>query len=134
MMNAITISVLTNTDNGPSYFAEHSYNLDDLNGGGLLISPRIGAANLRHRRSKPDYFSSWHVAGDPTLIIIRSGTLRIGLRDGSHRDFTVGDQFIAQDRLLDNRLPCDSTTHGHTAQVIGGTPLLAVHIKLVEYV
>jgi hypothetical protein len=138
MMNAITIPVLTNTNNGPSYFAEHSYNLDDVNGSsGLLISPRIGAANFRHRRSEPGYCSSWHVAGDPTLVIIRTGTLRIGLRDGGYRDFTSGDQFIAQDRLDNNGLPFDSssTTHGHTAQVIlGSTPLLAVHIKLVEYV
>jgi hypothetical protein len=136
MMNAITIPVLTNTNNGPSYFVEHSYNLDDLNGSsGLLISPRIGAANFRHRRSEPGYCSSWHVAGDPTLVIIRTGTLRIGLRDGSYRDFTSGDQFIAQDRLTNNGLPFeDNTIHGHTAQVIGRTPLLAVHIKLVECV
>lgn len=126
-MNTITVPVLTNCDSGKSVFTEQHYSLEDYNG--LAISPRIDAQNFRHRASEPGYFSSWHVAGDPTLIVVRQGTLRIGLRDGSYRDFSAGDQFIARDRLSCGEAFNDQH-HGHTAQVIGDTPLLALHLKL----
>ena len=126
-MPNLIVPMLCNIDTEHSYFIDQEYSLDDYNG--LFISPRQSALNFRHRMSEPGYFSDWHVAGDPTLLLIRSGTLRIGLRDGSFRDFVAGDAFIAQDRLLANT-PFDNQVHGHTAQVIGEHPLIAVHIKL----
>jgi len=126
-MTDITVPVLSNASTGYSVFNEKTYTLENYNG--LFISPRQQALNFRYRISKPDYFSSWHVAGDPTLIIIRSGTLRIGLRDGSYRDFTAGDVFIAQDKL-DENTGFDDQIHGHTAQVVGEQELLALHLKL----
>lgn len=124
----ITIPVLTNDKGGPSYFIDKTYELSDYNG--FLITDRINAQNFRHRRSEPGYHSSWHLAGDPTLLIIRQGTLRINLRDGSYRDFSKGDQFIAQD-CSHNRETL-TPSQGHQAELIGNTPLLAVHIKLAE--
>ncbi|MEP0073547.1 MAG: hypothetical protein ABJE79_12655 [Marinomonas sp.] len=112
---------------GPSIFNDVVYSLEDYNG--LFITGRMDALNFRHRMSQSGYFSSWHVAGDPTLIIVRSGTLRIGLRNGLYRDFSAGDMFIAQDYLHDNEA-FDDDIHGHTAELIGEQPLLAVHIKL----
>ena len=126
-MPNVIVPILTNTDTEYSYFTEQEYTLEDYNG--LLISPRQQVLNFRHRISEPGYASSWHVAGDPTLILIRQGILRIGLRDGSYRDFATGDAFIAQDKLLDNRT-FDKDIHGHTAQVIGEQQLIALHIKL----
>ena len=123
----MTIPVLANPQHGPSLFINHSYTLEDHNG--LQITPRIDSQNFRHRRSEPGYFSTWHLAGDPTLIIIRKGSLRIGLRDGTHRDFSPGDQFIAQDHLPEGAT-FDPKIHGHTAQVIGPQTLEAVHLKL----
>jgi hypothetical protein len=79
--------------------------------------------------SHPGYASDWHVAGDPTLILIRSGILRIGLRDDSYRDFVAGDVFIAQDRLPTNT-DFNNSIHGHTAKVIGEHQLFALHLKL----
>ena len=110
-----------------SFFNDTQYSLEDYNG--LFITDRIDALNFRHRISEPGYFSSWHVAGDPTLIIIRSGILRIGLRNGDYRDFTAGDLFIAQDYLQPNEM-FDDLIHGHTAELIGNETLLAVHFKL----
>ncbi len=112
---------------GPSKFVTESYSLEDYNG--LFITPRMDAANFRHRMSQPGYFSDWHVAGDPTLIVTRTGTLRITLRDGYYQDFSAGDMFIAKDRLQPNET-FDDQLHGHTAELIGDQPLLAVHIKL----
>ena len=123
----LSIPILCNEKTQRSYFVEQQYSLDDYNG--LFISPRQQALNFRHRMSEPGYYSDWHMAGDPTLIVIRSGILRIGLRDESYRDFTAGNVFIAQDKLTDNT-SFDSGTHGHTAQVIGDQQLIALHLKL----
>ncbi|MBD5771509.1 hypothetical protein IF202_10650 [Marinomonas sp. SM2066] len=112
---------------GSSIFKDVLYSLENYNG--LFITDRIDALNFRHRMSEVGYFSSWHVAGDPTLIIVRSGTLRIGLRNGEYRDFTAGDMFIAQDYLQADEV-FDDQVHGHTAALVGDQALLAVHIKL----
>ncbi len=114
---------------GYSIFSEQLLSLEDYNG--LFITPRIGAQNFRHRFSKVNYFSDWHVAGDATLIIIRSGTLRIGLRNGESRDFCAGQMFVAKDRLQEGESFNDQV-HGHTAAVVGDQDLTAVHIKLFE--
>jgi len=134
-MNDILIPVLSapleaNTGKtGFSIFTDVRYSLADYNG--LFITDRMDALNFRHRASEPGYFSRWHVAGDPTLIIIRAGTLRMTLRNGEYRDFSAGDMFIAQDRLQVGEL-FDDNIHGHTAELIGDETLLAVHIKLAE--
>ncbi|MDA7747288.1 hypothetical protein N8878_08175 [Psychromonas sp.] len=112
---------------GFSVFDQQEYSLEDYNG--LFITERMDALNFRHRFSKPGYFSSWHVAGDPTLIIIRCGTLRITLRNGDYQDFSAGDMFIAQDRLQLGEA-FDEAVHGHTAELIGNQSLFAIHIKL----
>ena len=126
-ISTLMVPVLTNSEAGYSVFVEQSYPLDDHDG--LIISPRIDAQNFRHRVSLTGYYSDWHVAGDPTLILIRAGVLRIGLRDGSYRDFGAGDIFIARDSLPDNT-EFDEQVHGHTAELIGDLPLKALHIKL----
>lgn len=126
-MNTITIPVITSDVTGLSIFKEVEYSVEDYNG--LMISERQGALNFRYRISEPGYFSTWHVAGDPTLIIIRSGTLRMTLRNGEYRDFSSGDLFIAQDKL-DNNEVFDQQKNGHTAELIGEQLLQAVHIKL----
>jgi len=127
----LSSSVIHHTDDtqstGYSIFNDQQYSLEDYKG--LFITERMDALNFRHRMSEPGYFSSWHVAGDPTLIIIRKGVLRITLRNGDYRDFTAGDMFIAQDRLQIGE-KFDAAIHGHTAELIGDEVLFAVHIKL----
>ncbi|WP_426357782.1 hypothetical protein ACPUVO_15180 [Pseudocolwellia sp. HL-MZ19] len=117
----------TTINTGCSVFNDIEYSIEDYNG--LFITDRIGAQNFRHRMSEPGYFSSWHVAGDATLIVVRSGTLRMTLRNGEYRDFSAGDMFVAEDYLQDNEIFNDEI-HGHTAELIGEDTLLAVHIKL----
>jgi hypothetical protein len=67
------------------------------------------------------------MAGDPTLILIRSGISRIGLRDESYHVFDAGDAFIAQDKLIADT--SFNNIHRHTAKVIGGQQLIALHLK-----
>ncbi|MFT6828537.1 MAG: hypothetical protein ACJAZV_001830 [Roseivirga sp.] len=99
--------------------------------GGMILTERINALNFRIRESKAGYTSDWHVAGDPTLIIIQKGTLRIKLRNGEYQDFGTGTMFIAKDFLPKN-IDFDTNKHGHKAEVMGEESLLAVHIKLNE--
>jgi hypothetical protein len=116
---------------GYSVFNDIEYSIEDYNG--LFITDRIDAQNFRHRMSEPGYFSTWHVAGDATLIIVRSGTLRLTLRNGEYRDFFAGDMFVAQDYLQQDE-SFDNNIHGHTAELVGDEALLAVHIKLAARV
>lgn len=110
-----------------SVFSESNY--PNSYRGGMLLSEQISAVNFRLRESAPGYNSDWHVAGDPTLIIIQQGVLRILLRDGQYHDFSAGAMFIANDCLPKSR-EFDDAIHGHRAEVIGEQHLLAVHIKL----
>lgn len=98
--------------------------------GGMVLSPRIETQSLRLRESAPGYETTWHLAGDPTLIIIQQGVLRITLQNGDYKDFKAGDQFIAKDALPESMI-FDETKHGHKAAVVGSEVLKAVHVKLV---
>ena len=126
------LDTLITDENGLSVFTTARW--PDETRGGLVLSPRLGASSLRLRVSEPGYTADWHVAGpagEPVLIVVRRGTLRIGLRDGSHRDFSAGDAFIAADSLPEGG-SFDPEVHGHTAAVVGDESLEAVHIKLAE--
>lgn len=100
--------------------------------GGMVLTDRIEAQNLRLRESAPGYQTDWHVAGDPTLIIIQCGVLRITLQSGSYRDFSQGQAFIARDYLPDD-IVFDPEIHGHKAEVISDEALSAIHVKLASY-
>ena len=69
-MQNLNVPILCNVKTERSYFTEQQYCINDYNG--LFISPRQPALNFRHRIREPGYFSDWHMAGDPTLIMIRS--------------------------------------------------------------
>jgi hypothetical protein len=117
-------------ENGISYFNEITFKKNDRNG--MLLSDRIPAQNFRLRESMPGYSTDWHLSGDPTLIIIQKGILRISLQNGIYKDFKSGDMFIAADNLPEN-IFFDPNIHGHRAEVFGDETLLAVHIKLADW-
>lgn len=126
-MDQFVITQITNHDNLASTFSEVKH--EKLQMGGMLLTNRIDALNFRLRESEPGYKTEFHVAGDPTLIIIQQGTLRIFLQNGASKDFSPGDLFIAKD-FLPKHVPFDKAIHGHRAEVMGEQPLKAVHIKL----
>ncbi|WP_323756613.1 hypothetical protein [Roseivirga sp.] len=125
----INIPTLTVNEDSITVFSEEA--LPQHVRGGMVLTKRIDALNLRIRTSDAGYESDWHVAGDPTLIVIQSGILRITLRNGEHKDFSTGSMFIAKD-YLPKHIPFDTEKHGHCAKVIGNETLLAVHIKLEQ--
>ncbi|UTW55900.1 hypothetical protein [Kordiimonas sp. SCSIO 12610] len=99
--------------------------------GGMFISEQINAVNFRLRESDAGYESDWHVAGDPTMIIILAGALKIILQDGNSQTFVAGDKFIAGDYIKVGQ-EFSADIHGHKAKVIGDVKLRAVHIKLAK--
>ena len=122
----LSIPILCNETTIHSYFIEQQYCLDDYND--LFISSRQTALSFHHRVSELEYFSDWHVSGDPTLILIHAGILRIGLQDESYHNFSVSDVFIVQDMLPVNTF-FDNNIHRHKAQVIGNQQLIVLHLK-----
>ena len=97
MSNKFKITTISVDHNFISVFSEESY--EQIMRGGMILTDRINAQNLRLRMSEPGYSTDWHVAGDATLIIIQKGTLRITLQNNEYKDFTTGDSFIAKDYL-----------------------------------
>lgn len=124
------LPVLTSDAEGHSMWTTTEWPTEQR--GGMLLSPRIDCSSLRIRQSKPGYAADWHVAGEPVLIIVQQGTLRISLHDGERRDFAAGQAFIAADTLPEGQA-FDPQRHGHCAKVVSETTLRAIHIKLQDF-
>lgn len=126
--NLMRLPTISNDGHGASYFGHRDI---ELNGNiTRQLSDQISAVNFRLRQSE-SYSSAYHVAGDPTLLIVLTGTMRIELPNGEAREFTQGDLYIAED-YLEAGVTFDETLHGHRAQMIGDIPYRAVHIKLAR--
>ena len=123
----INIVTVTNDGVGPSQFSSREVVLsgDELR----RLSAQIPAENFRLRTSGAAYASGYHVAGDPTLLIILSGSFRLLLRTGEFQDFGPGEMFIAQDYLTKD-IEFDDSKHGHRAQVLGDAAASVLHLKL----
>ncbi len=129
---AISIATVTNNGSDASVFSSREVVLqgDSVR----LLSDQIPAVNFRLRASDQSYSSDFHVAGDPTLLVILSGVVRIELRTGQTRDFTCGEMFIAEDYLAQG-VTFDNAVHGHRAEVVAdkmaeGEVLQVLHLKL----
>ena len=127
------ITVCTVSSNGieASYFGERAVT---LNGDEQRqLSNQIDAVNFRLRTSGAEYQSGWHVAGDPTLLIMLSGAIEIELRNGQKKQFCTGEMFIAED-FLKQGVEFDDRQHGHRARVINEEDIRVLHLKLSKRV
>ena len=129
-LHKIIIPTITNDGRGASYFSTREV---ELNGDvARQLSDQIAAVNFRLRRSV-GYSADAHVAGDPTLLIVLSGTMRIELPSGEHRDFSKGDMYIAEDYLA-AVVEFKEGLHGHSARTVGDESYEALHLKLARRV
>ena len=131
-MALITIPTVTNNGNDASVFSSREIELHGE--ASRALSDQVNAVNFRFRESDQSYGSDFHVAGDPTLLVILSGVVRIELRNGESRDFVRGEMFIAED-YLEEGVAFDDALHGHRAEVISekmleGEVLSVIHLKL----
>jgi len=127
--STIGIACVKNDGQGRSYFDKRDVNLNGNEE--RMLSEQIQAVNFRLRTSTNDYESDWHVAGDSTLLIMLSGCVEIILRDGSSKEFSAGDMFIAEDYLKEG-VVFDEQTHGHRARVSGQDKIKVLHLKLAK--
>ncbi|MBX2837775.1 MAG: hypothetical protein KTR35_13025 [Gammaproteobacteria bacterium] len=125
-MSKITVPSVTSDGNNPSYFSEKVIELEGTPE--RMLSAQQQAENFRLRTSEPGYFSDWHTAGDPTLLVVLSGVVEIELRDSSKKVFSKGHMFVAED-YMDEETVTDEQ-HGHRARVLGFEPLHVLHLKL----
>ena len=85
----ILIPSVTNDGTGESYFSERAIELHgDEN---RRLSEQQSALNFRLRTSDENYASDWHVAGDPTLLVILQGSILIELRNGQKQKKPLRD-------------------------------------------
>ena len=125
-LHKMTVPTITNDGQGASFFGTR---VIELNGEiSRLLSDQIAAVNFRLRRSV-GYSADFHVAGDPTLLIVLSGTMRIELPSGESRDFSKGDMYIAEDYLAPE-VAFKRGQHGHRAETVGDESYNALHLKL----
>ncbi|MFT6388176.1 MAG: hypothetical protein ACJAUP_001552 [Cellvibrionaceae bacterium] len=129
MKDRLTITLITIDNDFNTIFSEKITALSPR--GGMNITDQLLTLSCRLRTSPVDYRSDWHLAGDPTLIMIQQSTLRVILHDGSFKDFSAGEFFIAQDKLPEGII-FDPHQHGHRAEVVGEQDLHAVHVKLAS--
>lgn len=124
--NVMRLTTISNDGDGASFFGTREIVL----GGDIsrLLSEPIDAVNFRLRRSEA-YRSDYHVAGDPTLLVVLSGEILIELPNGESRRFTAGDLYIAED-YLNSGVAFIPNYHGHRAEMVGDTPYKALHLKL----
>ena len=124
----MSLPTISNDGKGASFFGTREVALNgDLT---RQLSDQISAVNFRLRRSE-NYSSDYHVAGDPTLLIVLSGTIRIELPSGETREFSQGDLYVAED-YLNSEIPFTEGLHGHRAEMVGTIPYKALHIKLSQ--
>lgn|GEM_PF-284945 len=121
------VSVLTIDRNNRTVFGSIQFAQFELNN--RLLTDRITTSSLRFRQSASSYQSDFHVAGDPTLIVILQGALQIALQSGATATFQQGECFIAAD-FLPKGVAFNANEHGHSAKVVGGDDFKAIHIKL----
>ena len=126
-MQKMIIPCVLNNGEGSSTFSTKEI---ALNGEPIrMLSEQQNCINFRLRHSASNYSSDWHVAGDSTLLVILTGTIRIELRNGDTKDFSAGELFIAEDYLLPN-VDFDNAIHGHRAEAVGDEDLSVLHLKL----
>ena len=76
--------------------------------------------NITFREAAVNNFSDFHCAPRRQFVIIVSGQLEIGLKDGSHHVFGPGDA----------RLVEDITGSGHTTATYGDVPCITATVPL----
>lgn len=121
------VTLYTDTD-GYAKFREEQVALTEGSPQSMLSSvlPAIGC---QFRQSPIGFRSQFHCTTDEQWLFVLSGEMKIGLQDGSSRNFKAGDHFYSAD-LLPERTTFDPTVHGHWSCQVGEHPLVTLFVKV----
>lgn len=121
------VTLYTDTD-GYAKFREEEVPLTEGSPQAALssISP---ASGCQFRQSPVGFRSQFHCTTDEQWLFVLSGEMKIGLQDGSSRNFKAGDHFYSAD-LLPEGATFDPEVHGHWSCQVGEHPLVTLFVKV----
>ncbi|MDR0479610.1 MAG: hypothetical protein LBH31_07395 [Burkholderiaceae bacterium] len=94
------------------------------------LTPLASSGGWQLRRSPADFKSDFHCTTDPQWLVVLTGRMEIGLRDGSARTFGPGEFFYSNDTLPAG-VAFDAALHGHRSRAVGDQPLVTLFVRAV---
>ena len=94
-----------------------------------MLSSVLSASGCQFRQSPVGFRSQFHCTTDKQWLFVLSGEMKIGLQDGSSRNFKAGDHFYSAD-LLPEGATFDPQVHGHWSCQVGEHPLVTLFVKV----
>jgi len=95
---------------------------------GLFLSDAQNGGNVQLRYSPVGYCMDFHPTANPQWTFVLSGSLEIGLQDGSARVFQKGDFFFSEDTVPVG-MTFDPNLHGHNSRQLGNEPVVTALIR-----
>jgi len=95
-----------------------------------MLSMLFPSCGFQVRHSPPGVSSDFHCTTTAQWLVVLSGEMEIGLRDGTVRTFKAGEHFFSND-LLPQGTVFDPAVHGHCSRVIGDAPLVTLFVRTV---
>lgn len=126
-MSAFTKVILFTDTDGRAKFREEQVALTEGVPASML-SPVLPVTGCQFRQSPIGFRSQFHCTTEEQWLVVLSGEMKIGLQDGSSRNFKAGDHFYSAD-LLPAGAAFDPTVHGHWSCQVGDQPLITMFIK-----
>jgi hypothetical protein len=126
-MNAFKHIVLYTDTDGYARFREEDIALP----GGTpkaVLSELFSSEGFQVRYSPPGVSSDFHCTTTAQWLVVLSGEMEIGLRDGSARIFKAGEHFFSNDTLPPGAA-FDPQVHGHCSRVVGDAPLTTLFVR-----
>ena len=124
----IKVKILYTDLNGIARFADYPVSCKPVNER-VSLSEVTTASGFQFRQSPPKILNPWHCTSRESSqwVVVTSGLMRVGLRDGSFEDFATGEMFLSMDIQ-----PSDifEDHNGHTSQAAGELPLETFFVKV----
>ena len=93
-----------------------------------LLSELFPSEGFQVRCSPPGVSSDFHCTTTAQWLVVLSGEMEIGLRDGTTRIFKAGEHFFSND-LLPAGAAFDAKVHGDCSRVVGDAPLTTLFVR-----
>lgn len=127
-MPAFTKVTLYTDRDGRAKFSEELIGLNEGTPQAML-SALLPATGCQFRESPVGFRSQFHCTTEVQWLVVLSGEMKIGLQDGSSRNFKTGDHFYSAD-LLPVGEAFNAEVHGHWSCQVGEQPLVTLFVKV----
>lgn len=94
-----------------------------------MLSALMPATGCQLRQSPIGFRSQFHCTTEPQWLFVLAGEMKIGLQDGSTRNFKAGEHFYSAD-MLPAGVTFDPEVHGHWSCQVGEHPLVTLFVKV----